>query len=350
MEKPVIYMNGRFLNQKISGTQRYALELLRSWDKMNLPFTVKLVCPTESKQIKFNNIDIVIARPLDGHLWEHITFPVYVKLNHGVPLTISGSSPIISKGFVAIFDTTSTHYPQAFDWKFRLYYGAVNRIATRKCLGIITDSDTAKEDIESLYKIKDDKTCVAFCGVRSLDYQKKNNNYTAKKFGMNRPFFLSVGNKAPHKNQSYIYKMAKKNPEYDFVIVGGSFKSFGKESNFESSNIIFTGYISDDELEDLYRTAEGFIFPSLNEGFGIPPLEAINQGCKMIFVSNIPVFREIYNIGMNYFDPLGDGFELGDLSSYHRISENERQYYLNKYSWDNVANRIAAFISEKLCI
>ena len=71
------------------------------------------------------------------------------------------------------------------------------------------------------------------------------------------------------------------------------------------SNLFFTGYVSDDELASLYKYAKGFIFPSLCEGFGLPPLEAIVLGCKSVALSDIPVFREIYNRG-NYSEPLND--------------------------------------------
>lgn len=69
------------------------------------------------------------------------------------------------------------------------------------------------------------------------------------------------------------------------------------------NRIHFTGFVSNEELKNYYHYADLFAFPSLYEGFGLPPLEAMSAGCRNIAVSDIPVLHEIYGDHVSYFEP-----------------------------------------------
>ncbi len=101
---------------------------------------------------------------------------------------------------------------------------------------------------------------------------------------------------------------------------------------------IFTGYVDDGQLAYLYRHCEGFILPSLYEGFGIPPLEALACGCRTLLLSDIPVFREVYGNVANFCDPYDSAsVSLSDLKS---AGEAETVALLRKFSWKNTADLI----------
>jgi len=342
-----VFFNGRFLDQKVSGTQRYAIEVLKAWDKMDLPFDVTILCPPRTGfHNSFSKIKCVKTGRFNGHLWEQISFPLYVLRKNGIALTISGAPPVFCRGISAIFDATSVRHPESFNWKYRLFYNAIKHITAKKDKGIITDSHFAQSEIETLFKVPSKKICVAYCGTsESIKPDPNKKDMVLKKYGIKREFYLCVGNKAPHKNQIFINKLSNVNKSYDFVIAGGSFKSFGKQETESGDNLIFTGYIPDEDIAVLYENANGFIFPSLYEGFGMPPLEAINYNCKTVFLSDIPVFREVYDREMNFFDPHGDGFEL--TKGFKTITPSTREYYLNKYTWEKTAKTIADFIAGK---
>ena len=72
------------------------------------------------------------------------------------------------------------------------------------------------------------------------------------------------------------------------------FKSFSKEKLIVPDNVIFTGYLFDPQIKYLYHHCVAFLFPSIYEGFGVPPLEAFYSGCKKILCNDIPVLRELY--------------------------------------------------------
>jgi glycosyltransferase involved in cell wall biosynthesis len=119
-----------------------------------------------------------------------------------------------------------------------------------------------------------------------------------------------VGNVKPHKNLISLiraFNQVKDKLPYDLVIVGkkDGFITNDDELNsfFETSERIqFTGFVDDNELKKLVHQADFSVFPSLYEGFGLPPLEAMASGTA-VAVSNIPVLKEICGDAVVYFDP-----------------------------------------------
>lgn len=141
------------------------------------------------------------------------------------------------------------------------------------------------------------------------------------------------------------YTLQKNNPEYIFAISGGgNLKNVAESSGFSGlPNVYFLGYVSDNEAKCLIKNCRAFIFPSLYEGFGLPPLEAMGIGCKNIIVSDIEVMHEIYGDKVNYIDP--ENFD-GSIN-FSEFRANSYDEILNKYSWEksaqllyNLANRL----------
>lgn len=124
-------------------------------------------------------------------------------------------------------------------------------------------------------------------------------------------FVLTVGRLNIRKNLNGVFRaisMSKKiTPDFPLLVVG---EADGRESTLdaatlsliEDGTIRFLGNVSDAELRWLYEQSSLLIFGSLDEGFGLPPLEALHFGCP-IAISDIPVFREIYSEAAHYFDP-----------------------------------------------
>ena len=112
------------------------------------------------------------------------------------------------------------------------------------------------------------------------------------------PYFIYVGNVKKHKGIDVLIEAFNKlsDKKIKLYIVGkkDSFKTTLEERNLQiNENVIFTGYVDDNKLYNLIYNAKALIQPSLYEGFGIPPLEALYLGIPAI-ISDIPVFKEIY--------------------------------------------------------
>lgn len=90
--------------------------------------------------------------------------------------------------------------------------------------------------------------------------------------------------------------------DYKLVLVGKTSSHFNIKLKSDSQNIVFTGFVTDSDLSILYKKCEFFIYPSLYEGFGIPPLEAMKNGCAVI-VSDIPSLKEVCTDAAFYVNP-----------------------------------------------
>ena len=113
------------------------------------------------------------------------------------------------------------------------------------------------------------------------------------------------------------------------------------------SNVHFIGYVSDEELVALYSKAECFVYPSLYEGFGIPPLEAIANNCPCI-LSNIEVFKEIYGERVLYCEkdnPESLAEQIKNKKELIKIKNiNKDNFLMNKYSWNKTLEKILKVI------
>lgn len=226
------------------------------------------------RQIKNSNIDIM-------------HFPHY-----NVPL-------FYNKEFiVTIHDLTHLILPEFLPNKFAYYYAKfMIGHAVKKSSRIFTVSENSKLDIVNIFKVSPDKITVTYNGV-DKDFklkEKKDIQYLYEKYHipLNKKIIMYVGNLKPHKNLQRLlesYAKMKDNSDKILLLVGKAFKSVDlerKESDLGIQNkVIHTGLVTKEELIDFYNLADVFVFPSLYEGFGIPPLEAMACGTPVICADN----------------------------------------------------------------
>ena len=174
------------------------------------------------------------------------------------------------------------------------YQHAVNK--SRK---IFTVSNFSKERIQTHLRTKPDQIVTTYNALPQWFYQDVNISVQKENY------ILFVGNIKKHKGLQTLLQAFKtvlaKGIQTKLMIVGNSenFRTGDDEiweqiSNFPSDAVTFTGRISDSELNEVYAKAKVLVQPSLYEGFGMPPLEALNLDTDVV-LSDIPVFKEIYN-------------------------------------------------------
>ena len=349
----IIYINGRFLTQKITGVQRYAIEVLKQLDKLNLDYHLVLLAPKRGiiQNMKLKNIELRQIGNFTGHIWEQISLPIYIITHQrGKLLNFCNVAPILYPGYVTIHDIAFKTHPEHLNKKFSIIYRIITRLNINRYKHIFTVSEFSKKEILDNYKINADKITVTYNSAEHIKEIKEDKKIIDKLGLKDKKFCFSLGSKSPHKNHQFILQCAEKNPDILFVISGDENKIFkdNKVIN-KNKNIIYTGYLSDNELISLYKNCTCFIFPSLYEGFGIPPLEAITVGCKKVLLSNIEVFKEIYGTSVEYFD-------LKDNERYNikKILNNGKAVNRNvikKYSWQEITKKIMENVTdEKNCV
>ncbi len=334
MEKQTIYINGRFLTQKITGVQRYAIEVVKQLDKEeNINFVI--LCPNEKleNKLELENIKIKNIGKLKGQAWEQISLPLYIiKSGKKKLLNLCNLAPILYPGYITIHDIGFKTHGEHLDWKFREWYKIVTKLNIKRYKHIFTVSNFSKNEIVENYKIKPEKITVTYNSAEHLKNVKPDQSILKKLNLEGQEFYFSLGSKSPHKNHKYIEELAKNNTDKIFVVTGNNNKIFKEDSENNIANMIYTGYLTDEEIVMLYKTCEAFIFPSLYEGFGIPPLEAMTVGCKNIVVSNIPVLKEIYVDSVNYVDIKNSNF-----IKILEIEKKDVNKTIEKYIWKNTS-------------
>jgi glycosyltransferase involved in cell wall biosynthesis len=213
---------------------------------------------------------------------------------------------------------------------------------------IICFSEFTKNEIVEILNYPKEKISVLYHGIQKNIFYKKEN--ITSNIKLPKKFILSVGSIEPRKNLITLLNAYDKlndviKNEYKLVLVG--FKGWeNKEimNLIKKNKIIYLGYISDDELSNVYNLATCFIFPSLYEGFGLPPIEAMACGTPVI-ASNISCIPEICGEAAIYFNPF-DVEELSNMMT-NLLNNIDLQNKLallgieraSKYNWNNSAEK-----------
>lgn len=287
-------------------------------------------------------------------------FPLQADLslffNYIVPPHIGG------KVMTVIYDMTCVRFPETMDARNRrrLEEGLVRSAARSD--RILTISEFSKREILELMNIPEDRISVIPCAPNYTD-ETAEFEELQKKFGLEKPYLLYIGTIEPRKNLGRLiaaFETVKEKEQipHKLVLAGGR---GWKNSEFDrvlaacryKDDILLTGYVTNAEKNGLYRHADAFVFPSLYEGFGIPPLEAMHWGCPVL-ASNAASLPEVCGNAAELADPLrvdsiADGIAR-ILSNPGRREELIRLGHAQeeKYTWENSARRLLAVCREVL--
>lgn len=340
-----VIVNGRFLLHRTTGVERYAREILRELDNLIDPGEIVLAYPPGTKEVPaYRHIEAVQVGKLQNILWEHISFPFYVKRQHAVSLNLCNTAPLCSPGIVCIHDMKIRAVPEFYSKKFLLWYRILFHNETKRAKAIITVSQFSKEEIGRYYSVDPKRIFVipnAWQHYERISYAQG----VLEKFELRQnEYYFSLCSLEPNKNMRWIANEAKKNPNRIFAIAGGiSPEVFASGVGFDPlSNMRLLGYVSDEEAKTLMRDCRAFLFPSFYEGFGIPPLEAVSAGAKRIVLSDIPVLHEIFGETANYVDPNSYDANL------EQLKEIDAQGVLDRYSWKASAAMLKELLESDL--
>ncbi len=302
-----IYINGRFLQKPITGTERFAREIVRAMDRLiereNLPFDVQIIAPQNTPPMDgLKKIGFKMAGSLQGHAWEQ--WDLYRATRKGELLSFTNSGPVLHPNqMVVIHDAAPYRVPQDFSFGYRTFHRILGHSLSFRSK-LATVSAFSQGELVDILNVKAKDIPIYYNGHEHI-LNKDANLGIVDRIGLKgRPFFLFVGSHAKRKNIELAIQgfCELNNPDIVFVIVGApNAKVFASNLSSSSENIIFTGRLEDAEIIGLYRHANGLLFPSLYEGFGIPPLEAMVYGCPVI-ASDIPPVREVCGDAALYFN------------------------------------------------
>jgi glycosyltransferase involved in cell wall biosynthesis len=300
-------INGRFLTQPVTGVQRYAGETVRALDALlatqsEAPEIDLLVPPGTEAALPLRNIAIRPVGGLRGHLWEQVSLPLYVR---GGLLSLCNTAPVaIRRQIVCIHDMNTRTCPRSYTPAFRLLYRALIPALGRRAAAVATVSGHSADELARFGVCRTEKLFIAADGHEHIGRWTPMPTPALSSFSEQDTIVL-LGSRAPHKNTDLITGMADRLAlaGLRLAVIGGSdARVFGAEKGSDAPNIVRLGRLSDDELAALLSNCLCLAFPSLVEGFGLPPLEAMALGCPVV-VSDRASLPEICGDAALYASP-----------------------------------------------
>ena len=337
------------------GSSQVAFELLKNLEKIDgknvytilLPSHPLTDLPKEREGWKYK-----ILKP--KRLWTRIALPLFLyttKEKFDLIFSPTHYIPRFSpfKRIVTIFDLSFLHFPELFDKKDLWQLKNWSKYSCLNAEKIITISNSSKKDIHEQYGIALEKITVAYPGYNSdIFYPKK------EKIEDN--YIIYIGTIQPRKNLVRLIEAVSRIDNLKLLVVGKT-KGEGREGwMYEDilntpqkfgieDRVIFTGFISPEELVSLLSKSLAFIQPSLWEGFGIPVLEAMATG-KPALVSNTSSLPEVVGKAGLTFDPYSvDQIEqaIRAIVSDKKIRQKYSKLSLErvkKFSWGKMAKQV----------
>ncbi len=342
--RKVVILGDTLINNEPLGIQRFAYEILREVDLLQKDYQCELVIPENAEcRLSFSSIQIVRYGRRNGFLWRQLDFPNYVKKQKaiGVDLTLA----LVAKGcsIIGIYDCIYESYKEDFSgFKAklkRLSYLLRAKLAIRKAQKIVTISEFSRNEIHRYYKVSDDKIAIVNCAWQHMKRIESDNSVLCELGLAPKSYCFALGSSLPHKNFKWIVAAAAQNPELQFVVTGTNrLSNYSSELNIDNiSNVIFTGYLSDGKVKALMENCYLFLHPSLLEGFGIPPMEAMSCGAEVL-ISDSSCLPEIYGKSVHYFNPHKyDNININEIVSSDVEADST---VLERYSWIDSAKKI----------
>lgn len=348
MKNNLIVVNARFLTQKVTGVQRFAIEISKIISRLSSQ--IVFVTPNGVLDAALaKELNVVIIGKHTGTIWEQLDLRNYLKSNNN-PLLVNFCNTgllFYSNQIVTIHDMSYKVNPKWFSKKFYVWYNFLIPHIAAHSVKVLTVSNSSKADIVKYLGTKETKIDVIYNAPLVIANERISENKDGD-------YILTISSQDPRKNLNNLIKAFKRlNQDVKLVIVGLKSHNFGAglDENLINDHIIIKGYVPDDELVSLMKHSKAFVYLSLYEGFGLPPLEAMAIGCPVL-VSDIAALKETCGDAAIYADP----YDLDDIKNKisNLLSDGQLREQLiikgseniKKYSWQASANKVFKVINE----
>ena len=315
-----IAVDGRVLQGKTTGIGKYVDQVLSALSKIDkensyyIFFNYKDISEVKNYGQNFQNVKVPFFKIILEQIWFPVLFrkykiDLYFSPNHVLPI-IKNSQTV-----VVIHDLAHLYFPQSLPKKAFWYYQTFIPGSLKRADRIIAISESTKSDIVKFFDIESEKIKVLYPGVEKKKFEakisKEHRKKIRNKLNLSNDYLLTIGIFEFRKNYQRLIQafnnIAKRFPELKLVMAGPKSKDFPNIQRLVqqynlSDRVIFPGYLRQEEIITLYQEAKLFVFPSLYEGFGIPPLEAMAAGTPVVAscTSSIP---EVVGNAAVLFDP-----------------------------------------------
>ena len=326
-------VNGAFRPQRVTGQQRYATEIA---DRLVAQHGFSELSPAGRWR----------GSAAREWMWTLARLPTLAGGRRIISLT--ARAPLTAGQVLVVHDLFVLTDP---DWYSRKYI-ATHAPALRRQLGAAAAVVAVSEPVAAQVRERYDGFVAVAPNAPSAVFTRPPDEGTEAfaRLGVRKgAYLLAVGSLEPRKNLSALADAYGRLPapvraSVPLLVVGGGAQIFRDPQVRWADGIISAGYVSDQELSQLYRGARAVVFPSKAEGFGLPLVEAAASGAAALVISDIPVFRWICGNGAAYVDPhsassIAEGIEKALDGEVPSISVD-----LSRFDWD-VSARVVAGVA-----
>ncbi len=352
---PATSINGKFSAQPTTGVQRVARELTLALDALALRESV-LLHPARATPPLLRHMQ---ARPVGPrwlalHPWEQAALPWAAR--GGLLVNLAGAAPALAgRQLCLIHDAAVFDHPEAYTAAFTAWYRLLFRWLARRGARIATVSAFSRARLARHLGLDQHAIAVLPNGADHLGTVVADPAVLVRHALQPGGYLLAVGSANPTKNLAALVRAFARldaGPALRLVIVGGSRPQvFARQAESDPPHVLRTGPLGDAPLKALYEGALGLAFPSLYEGFGLPPLEAMYCGCP-VAAADAAAIPEVCGDAALYFDPRSEAAiadALARLASDGALRERLRAAGHTRsagYTWRAAAERLALLIRE----
>ncbi|MGW0036469.1 glycosyltransferase family 4 protein [Gordonia sp. NPDC003376] len=276
-----LHVNGKWLSQNLSGTQRYAAEIVAQCVELGTDLVVHIPAGvTPPEWMGGSHVRVVRSR-FSGVVFEQVALPLSSR--GAVLLNFAGPAPLFKlRQLVTMHDATPFRYPRTFRPAFVAFYALLYAVLSRTATHVITVSAFSAGELSRLLRVPRERFVVAGCAAGSVTTAAPERPPLADRVEDIGACYLVVGNLAIHKNlREPVAALVGSGRPVIVVGAAGDPRVFGAASPLASAAII-AGRLTDGELRWMYENCRALVFPSHYEGFGLPLVEAQSLRCPVV--------------------------------------------------------------------
>lgn len=334
-----VVIDGRVFHRTFCGVIRYEKEILLELDKIVEHGKYELLLlPQDADKIYLNHINKVYLDTGGDNdrksrkRWRR-EVRRYLKQSKGLYVHMANGRSIGFDSITTIhdiygfFDVLAISKMSIFRRRARIVW---NVLFAQK---IVTVSHYTKQVMLGKLPLKESKIEVIGNGWQHIKVIQSDDKVLERCRLIDKQYYLYIGRLVKNKNIKWIFEVADRNLDSLFVISGDLDNEPFDFYKGKHGNIIYTGYVTDSEMKSLYQHCKAFLFPSIMEGFGIPPMEALYNGVPII-IANTSSLPEIYGKSAHYIDPYRYDYDLDEIL---QEPVESADVVLDKYSWEKSA-------------
>ncbi|WP_165801150.1 glycosyltransferase family 4 protein [Microbacterium testaceum] len=348
-----VAINGRFLIDSFGGVRRFATELTHHLAASR--DDVVVLAPSSADTTDLDGVRVQTVGRLAGPAWEQFELPRWLR-GHGSPLLLNFANiaPVFWRHQVTVLhDIAPAIRPQDFTLPFRVQWQLAVRFGMlRRGQHLVTVSHASQREIAERFGVDASTIEVVYEGADSLPVPPAPDRTGA------RTRVVAFGRHGAAKNTHAVLDAVAQLPadsDIDVEFVGKldpELEPYAAAKGIPADRLRWTGPVSDTELAAAFARADAFVWPSLHEGFGLPPLEAQRLGAPVL-ASDIPINREILGDSARYFpatEPAALARLLTEISTSAELRaalSGASRANAEKFTWDATTSAWNAIIARR---